>query len=800
MPTATAKKYLGGLGRPMVIRGPEPDYDPNAIVPSRPAIVPVKPKGTIGPADPGIGERLASTAGSIYNALPDWVTGADVKSIPGPVYIPPAGKAGSYRKELAADIARRSSDDPFKQRDVYSAVQAGADFVPLMGEGVGVHETAEDIEAGNYGAAVLGGLGTVVGTVPIAGDVVAAPLKGLAKGLRKSAAGLGAVKKPKQEAITAVSLRHKPLDEAIDYARSGRHIIAKSAKQGGGFVGAPKWIKNDADLQKMRDEFDALTESGTVGADWYERTQKWIKSRTSDPQEQAELADALALFSAQADPDANLAFALQAINTRLAGDTPAKKVRTGQQARSYAKAFGWEPEGTAEQIKQWNKGKLDLPMVHKDTGMRGRIKLGKKTGIFGMHMDPTQVNPTTGTNDIWHARALGYTDDKGKPWHAALTAEQHAWMDAETVLAVARANEKKLGGRTDWTPGEIQAAPWVAGKAKGLEKKRKLSPEAAKVEAGKTYPEFEPKYVVHATHERAPGAEGHLPGLGGEALARYSTDPRAGWKGADERDVLYRSRGMVTAPTVPYQGLFKGEFSPGEIARPLGPTQGPSGERVMHEPTRRLVESTEALRAYADAQQAGASSMKIPGQKMRHANAYAVQLPENVDVQAGMTLAEDLGSRFGMPNVIHHGGKEALLTNFNAPAGISREQARTAKKELVGGLGAPGTPVRMEGTYQGYDWTKPGSDTATNKMLEAVKGMEKTIDTPEVRQRVLGRMQQDADAAAQTGLPIREDIQRAREIFSRLGFQGLRDALGKGLLPVAAVGIFLRYAEEGEGA
>jgi hypothetical protein len=39
--------------------------------------------------------------------------------------------------------------------------------------------------------------------------------------------------------------------------------------------------------------------------------------------------------------------------------------------------------------------------------------------------------------------------------------------------------------------------------------------------------------------------------------------------------------------------------------------------------------------------------------------------------------------------------------------------------------------------------------------------------TPEVRARVLGRMQQDAEIAARHNLPAREDIQKAREMVSR---------------------------------
>ena len=72
--------------------------------------------------------------------------------------------------------------------------------------------------------------------------------------------------------------------------------------------------------------------------------------------------------------------------------------------------------------------------------------------------------PTTGTNDIWHARGFGYTNKDGGTFSRALSAQEHRFLDYETMLAVARARDRNLGGRSDWKAGEIQAAPWVAGK------------------------------------------------------------------------------------------------------------------------------------------------------------------------------------------------------------------------------------------------------------------------------------------------------------------------------------------------
>jgi hypothetical protein len=693
----------------------------------------------------------------------------------------------SWRERLgyaASDALKTLGLGKYRSEALGRKASGAADFIP----GVGGALTADDIKR-SYQAGDRLGLGVNLaaaglGAVPVIGGAGAKAVKGLGREVAKKVAGKAA-KKGRAEAITAVSLRDKPLPEAIEYVKAGKHI---KPKEGGGYVGAPRWVKNEKDLQKMRDEFDALVSGGTEGADWYDRTQSWIKRVAGDDKDaQAILADDLALFSAQADPDANLGFALQARNAKLAGQ-PMDVVRTGQQARTF------------------NKGR--------DTGKR--IKLGKKTGIFGMHMDPTRVNPTTGTNDIWHARALGYKTKDEKDWKSGLTPQQHAWMDAETVLAVARANDKKLGGRGDWTPGEIQAAPWVAGKAKGLEKKRKLSPEAALVEAGKTYPDFEQKYVVNATHEQTPGAPGHLAGLQDappELRAAYSADPRASWMGLGGRDVLKSSQGMLTAPTVPMQGLYNGMFNPGQVARGLGAMQGPTGSRVMQDQTRKLMDASEGFRGYMDAQDAAAYSMPIPSQKMSHSNAYEVKLPEGMTPQDAMISMQGLGGAFDMPDIVHYGGDRAVLTNFGKPkpeeimplpttgdaarygpaGGIGRQQAKIAKESL-GGLGAP---VRLESAYLPSGFTEQqGTDAATKQMLERVQGLEEGLDTPEVRAKVLGKMQLDDEMAVKTGTPVRADIQLARKLFHEGGFKALREALGQGLLPAATVGIFYGYATD----
>lgn len=580
-----------------------------------------------------------------------------------------------------------------------------------------------------------------------------------------------ATKAGRPEAITAVNLRGMPLHEAIESANTERHLIPKKE---GGFVGGPLAAQTKADLEMIRQKFDADVAAGASGADWYPRAQEWIKSVTGgDPARQSELARNLALFSAQADPKGNLGFSVKARNNAIMGMTPVSEegkegvVRTGQQWNSYLDAF--------------NSG-ADIP-------------LGQKTGVYADHMDPTRTNPTTGTNDIWHARALGYQTPEGAPWDARLSPQQHAFMDAETVMAVDRANKAGIGGRTDWSPGEIQAAPWVAGKGRGLEESRGFTPEQGLAEASKTYPDYAPSFTGYGTHEMAPGGStGHLPDVYGSGQAgrdEYSNLPGSWWKGDDGRDVLYDAQGAYVQPTDDTVGIFKNEFNEGQTARPLIAFSGKTGERVVEPASRQMMTGTEAFRGMMDAQDAAAWSATIPGQKMSHSNAFEVNGPQS---RADLNILRQQASDVGLPGVINQGSGRNILSNFGDP-GISTKQKKAVQSAIPGA-----EPVRLEGTEGGiidYEpaWAKgEGSEAVTRQMLSKLNpAQEAAFSKPEVRQQVLAKFDRDQLVAAQTGQPVRKDLQTARQIFASEGMTGLRAALGKGILPAAAMTAFLPY-------
>jgi hypothetical protein len=598
-------------------------------------------------------------------------------------------------------------------------------------------------------------------------------------------------------------LRDKTLADAMGIASKEGHIIPNAE---GGFVGAPYNLRSPEDLQNLRKSFDEAARLGaSVGGEkWYEQGRNVVSEiAPNNPALQAQMARTLGLTSSQATPEVNLGFALQAHNAWEGGE-PADLVRTTLQAEKYNRA-----RATGEPIE-----------------------LGPKTEIYGINLDPNQPWTTTGTNDIWHARALGYTDAKGRPWDEALSPQQHQFMDAETVLAVKRANEEKWGGRSDWTAPEIQAAAWVGrrAQAKGDEKLAKLTEAQKKDEtiqipdreqtianelakASKGYGAALEKHTAYGTSEATPGVgTGHLPAVAEgspELRAEYAQDPRSTYSppGAGGYDIYHGAMGMLRRPTLPTTGIYEGpkgtEVNQGEAARILADiAQGKtSGEATWSPVAKRMITAAEAAKGYVGAQNMSAASMLFPKNKPGRLNSLQFDTggqwsPEQIDA------LKAIGKDYDIPDLVHLGDK-AYLSQFPKPErALSTKQEAELGDRLSQALGRDVNPQRTEvastSTWYGDDWKAgEGSGAATRtlrKELEAGPNYIAKLDaSPEIRTHVLGLMQRDAEWAARTGSPVRQDLQNARDIISKEGFAGLFKALdaGKIALPSAMIGTYL---------
>lgn len=95
----------------------------------------------------------------------------------------PKGELKAYEPSLRDKIAWLLSDafgggDRSRVNWINEKARSAADFVPGVGDAVGIDETKRAYDVGNYGEAAFNGLTTAVGTIPGGGDLAAAGLKG----------------------------------------------------------------------------------------------------------------------------------------------------------------------------------------------------------------------------------------------------------------------------------------------------------------------------------------------------------------------------------------------------------------------------------------------------------------------------------------------------------------------------------------------------------------------------------------------------------------------------------------------
>jgi len=691
----------------------------------------------------------------------------------------------TLRDELAALLLKNAPRHGMRERLVRGIIGSGGagntggalplvDFTPL-GIPLAAQEAGREIGRGAKNKNALeaaGGLTAAALTMLPGGKAAAKGAKAAEKKLAEKTA------KKVRGIVNTPDLRTVSPDLAVKIAREEPHIMRDASGQ---VIGAPRGVKSASDIEAMRAAFDRDVEAGAPGGDWYTRARATNREWAgSDPARQRLLAQEEALWSAQASPDTNLNFALQGHNAYEMG-VPLAKVRTGAQAFTYNKA--------------------------RDLGVE--IPLGKKTGVYGQHLDPTMEHGTTGTNDIWHARGFGYKNADNSAFSRALTPQEHRFLDYETVLATDRANQNKLAGRGNWQAHEVQAAPWVAGKGRGLAKQRNLSEAEGIAEASKTYPDYANKYSVFATHEQTPGVmTGHLPGLVDSDLAvrrAYAADPRSSWTDAEGRDAIYDALGFYQRPTLEATGVYTPpggvlEINPARVARPLvGVKAGGAG---VDDASRQGLTAAESLRAYIDAQGAGAWHKPILNAKPGAMG--SVFVPNEGPMKYDTILAlKELGRKHGLGDIIDS-GQGVSLTSFadNAPTGAQTRAALKGSlgrgiRDILPSAGAPSRTFLDTGYAPMFEVaTRPGSGEVTQELLRTFEALpararKNLQESLAVRAKARGNLERDAELAVKLKQPVREDIQRARKLLAEGGIEALKAAVKRGEVLPATAGALL---------
>ena len=598
-------------------------------------------------------------------------------------------------------------------------------------------------------------------------------------------------------------IRNMSVADALFVAQQEPHIIKSGEGSRGAFVGGPEKITSKQALNKQRDFMDAQIDAGAAGGDWYDRYRQGVESVTNDPNDQTWMSKSQGMYSAGVAPNNELGFALKDTMSSIATGTPTKSYTPAQQQAS---------------------------QLAIDTNNPNNYQLGKKTGEYARLINPQAgVNKqATGVNDFRHLRTLGFTETDGSAQRNAVGTAGHKYADYETALAVDRANNRNLDGRSNWTGEQIQAAPWVKQKADDIygrrqkyyleEAQKKLQSEGSNfapgeleetayslafADANKTITEFFPENTAFATYEAQPFiGSGQLPGLASANQAErtaFANMPESTFANTSGRDDIYANTrlnntgvAVRTLPTTAMQGVYTPpggvtEFNPGEVARPLVAFDVSKEGKKVTDASRAILDAGEATRAFIDVQGAGAWHKPYVGGPATKSNSIfaALDAPRPLN-QSELGVLSSIGKKYGLPDVIDT-GQGATLTSFDGEPKLSSSQAKGIIAELENlELFESSKRAKVDAGYLGFEdaWRAgEGSGEATRNLLQVLDnvpdGVYKAFNNNEkIGENALRRLQRDEKLSAQYGA-TRKDIANARKIIGQ--GKGWIDRLKKSL-------------------
>lgn len=587
--------------------------------------------------------------------------------------------------------------------------------------------------------------------------------------------------------------------EVLNQANAGKHLKPTST---GGYVGAPRTVDSPQSLGAMRSNFDTQFENAAnaiavsddpsrVGT-WYDRAKEG-QAASNEPYQLPRSLEQHSVYSAGVSPENELGFALKHANSRALGE-PEMAYR-GAPMRNLDSAVAEDrPANLAFKIKRY--GHMQNPDVPNE-------------GLFG-------------TNDFRHAQSFGYTDPAGNPWRAGVSETMHPFMDAETGLAVQRANNLGVGGRSDWNGAHLQEMPWVLNKAedyygRGFNAKYKNENpvegmKQAIREANNTMADYIPKHTMSATWEGVPGKNtGHVPEMltaSPEEKLAYTNEGR--WDlpvetmdtasgnvvGAGNRDAMYSALGFRQMPTQETTGAYLNsagqmEHNPLKIANVL--IDFKKGSHDIEPKTLQTVRAFEKFRGLMDAQEAGAANLQrttagtgkssrlMEGPQPNEAQmAKLVEILRKTNLQPvsnsrGVALI-DLTGKSNLTNKVMKKKEAALKEAY--PGEILKSRNQSVYEPALG---------KWDETQDNIIPTKPGSGEATAAVLqefantpaEAVTRLSESESVRDIIKRKIARDEAMGSARA--------DLQKTREFFGNENWDRAIKLIRQGLSPAAAL-------------
>jgi hypothetical protein len=530
--------------------------------------------------------------------------------------------------------------------------------------------------------------------------------------------------------------------------------------------GAPLGVSNARQARALRERYLGSMEQGVGGRDWYHDAGQSILFHANDDPERARLvAGDLAITSPATSVDVNSGFGVKGYNQATAG----VPVETGR-----------FPTAMSKSIEKLHAGGEDALGLKRDPFAQNIARGG---GFQASDAPPRAVH------DIWDAEAHGYVNPDGTPMRTGFGPAQHRFMDTQQDKILATANQRALGGFTDWDQLRSQAATWTGQQVAA----GRIAPE----DAAKSFADYFAKLYAQGSRETMPGiTTGHMPELfqpGMEEFRQQLHDimvREGGVYDPQMRDQIAAGYGGLVGRAFEGPGLFEGRVSPGIQTQVLTGSQkvpgGPTGARMLDEGSRRIMDAAEATHGLAMGQDASAWSRLMPAGSGAPRGLWDVTLPGGTLTSAQM---EQLAARF--PKISE---MAVIPTPDGVRLGFMDPDTRLSITKMLGGTlkeSGAGLETNLASNYLpnnwqvrpvGQDYFGPIREIGTEKFDQFAPGMFDRIRKADAlfRSETNGRF---------TLSPVLDEVRGA---VANEGWAGLERLAKKYAIPVTLLATGLR--------
>jgi hypothetical protein len=481
----------------------------------------------------------------------------------------------------------------------------------------------------------------------------------------------------------------------------------------GQYRAAPQGIDTPQKLQNLSNILVRLAEEGEPGKGWYDESSRQILDAVGGDKELAEtVVKILAITSSSTDVKSNTKFALDAIAQHMTGEP----IKTGR----FPAAMSKKIEGV----------------------LRGEEWSGQKTNSFYINLmkaiDPAKVKDVT-TQDMWMARGFGYTGDtfsssvEGK---AGETLGSYGFAEGVT---------KDIAEHLGWQGDEVQAAIWVAMKAryeavksqvakevkdKGIEPKsaehlalwRERALEADTIDqkqlekAMYSYAQGLETYAGQVSFEAIPGrSTGDIPWIHDappQVRADFNYKMMNALLDGDGNDILARELGLPNLGTVHGFGGWDGDVNlSGQLRASIpGTTEGITSAATKH------VEAYAAALGKMFRQEGVGYHRDVPGQSRPKSNGVHLDFGRTLTEAETRMLYEAVSARLGTTDIAPIPAVDGVkFINFGVDegkafvpfSGIDNKQFQEMVKEALVDLDLPSADVvyfKSQGNLLQNDW------------------------------------------------------------------------------------------------